>query len=307
MTYALENLQPSPPPVVGIPPGFTAAASRVLEHLHSIGGGTWLAVRVDGEVATVVAAAGHEWTISSPDLDLPPSVESLVAAGRGSDSAVIIAGPDRAIAVPVQVSDVVVGVLCGLGVDEVALHADQVAGLELQTDLLAGILEHELVADSARRQVEHLETQALRDGLTGLLNRAGWNQVIERETERCRRYGSAAAILVVDLDDLKVVNDRFGHARGDELLLALAEAMTEISRASDAVARLGGDEFALLALETGDEVAEQIAARLRVELETRGIAASIGAVDSGPRADLVEAWRLADLAMYTDKRARRQD
>lgn len=90
------------------------------------------------------------------------------------------------------------------------------------------------------------EAAAVRDQLTGLANRRGLAMVGGQIVEQARRQGDAAHCIFVDIDGLKIVNDRLGHAAGDEVIVAVAEAMREVTRATDVVARWGGDEFCVV-------------------------------------------------------------
>jgi len=152
---------------------------------------------------------------------------------------------------------------------------------------------------------------ATHDALTGLPNRALFLERLSEALSRARRSGHALAVLFLDLDDFKCVNDRFGHDAGDALLRAVAERLQRALRASDLAARFGGDEFTVLLEEVADEVmARQIAARLRAAMEhpvlfeghrfeprvSVGVVCSV-AGDLRPE-DLL---RRADEAMYRDK------
>ena len=88
------------------------------------------------------------------------------------------------------------------------------------------------------------------DPLTGTANRRGFERALEVELERSARRGHPCALVIVDLDDFKLVNDRHGHGVGDEVLVMLAERLRDSVRSADTVARLGGEEFALLLPET---------------------------------------------------------
>src|SRR5262252_1462177 len=91
-----------------------------------------------------------------------------------------------------------------------------------------------------------LEARADTDPLTGLLNRRGFERELSRMLAQVKRHGTTAALIYLDLDGFKPVNDRHGHAAGDAVLTAVAVALTRAVRSSDVVARLGGDEFAVL-------------------------------------------------------------
>jgi diguanylate cyclase (GGDEF)-like protein len=106
---------------------------------------------------------------------------------------------------------------------------------------------------------ESLRRSALRDPLTGLCNRRGLDDRMGYEVARHSRERRRFAVIAIDLDGFKRVNDRFGHAAGDELLRDVAEALTFAVREQDTVARLGGDEFCVLAPETGRGGGQQLA------------------------------------------------
>ena len=113
-----------------------------------------------------------------------------------------------------------------------------------------------------QERVEQLDQLAHRDSLIDLPNRRGFMRELERLIARVDRYGINAAMLFVDVDGLKMINDSFGHRAGDEALVQIANLLSKGVRHSDVVARIGGDEFGIL-LECSDEgSAQETAARL---------------------------------------------
>jgi diguanylate cyclase (GGDEF)-like protein/PAS domain S-box-containing protein len=168
---------------------------------------------------------------------------------------------------------------------------------------------------SARKDVEsQLRHQALHDPLTALANGVLLRDRIEHALRHRRRAGSSTALLLLDLDEFKEINDSLGHQAGDQALLHVTERVLGCIREDDTFARLGGDEFAILLEDVGDPAeAEAIAERILDAIEApirllRGdlvrLGASIGLVldgDLGSGAD--EALRNADVAMYAAKRA----
>jgi diguanylate cyclase (GGDEF)-like protein len=150
---------------------------------------------------------------------------------------------------------------------------------------------------------------ALTDPLTSAANRRGLGERIEYEVTRHARLKHRFAVVMIDLDGFKLVNDRFGHRAGDELLRDVAQAMREAVRDQDTVARLGGDEFCVLAPETDRAGAEALAAK--VEAAVRGVttgfeslSASVGAAiwpDDGTTP--LEVLDAADAAQISAKRA----
>ena len=93
---------------------------------------------------------------------------------------------------------------------------------------------------------ERLATQALTDPLTGLANRRAFDQRLAEETERALRHGRELSLMLVDVDHFKAINDRFGHATGDRVLVNLARDMQAVMRQGDLLARIGGDEMAMI-------------------------------------------------------------
>jgi len=158
-----------------------------------------------------------------------------------------------------------------------------------------------------------LAHQASHDGLTGLLNRAAFEQALERALRAAQALDRHAAVLYLDSDDFKDINDRFGHAAGDEVLIGVAARLRACLRESDVVARLGGDEFAVLLAplqRPGDaiRVAEHILASLREPIMLKSGAAISASISIGIAAHPVHGTtaeallRAADTAMYGAKR-----
>jgi diguanylate cyclase (GGDEF)-like protein len=138
------------------------------------------------------------------------------------------------------------------------------------------------VRERLRRERDALRATALRDPLTGLRNRRSLLERGEYEIARHTRGGRSFCVLMLDLDGFKRLNDRFGHAAGDDLLREVADALTRAMRDQDTVARLGGDEFCVLAPETDTPGAQRLLARAmaavgRVTTGIDALAASAGA------------------------------
>ena len=171
---------------------------------------------------------------------------------------------------------------------------------ELVRELLRSSREREQALDAAEQASELAGV----DPLTGLGNRRAWRQALDQETARQRRYPSNTTVLVVDLDDLKQVNDSEGHRAGDDHLRRAASALRAAARRVDVVCRLGGDEFAVLAPNTDSRGATVLVDRVRRELEVVQVRASVGACTTD-LTDLDLAWQDADARMYDDKRQRR--
>jgi diguanylate cyclase (GGDEF)-like protein len=151
---------------------------------------------------------------------------------------------------------------------------------------------------------EDLRRRADRDPLTGVLNHRAYYERLTEELARCQRSGSTLAVLVVDLDDFKAVNDRRGHLTGDRVLRDTAAAIDAACRPSDAAGRLGGDEFAVILPDTGLE-AELAARRLLEAVAAKAkVAASIGVAVSAPgEIDPLALMARADASLLQAKRA----
>ena len=167
---------------------------------------------------------------------------------------------------------------------------------------------------AAERELERL---AYRDPLTGLLNRRRFGETLEHELARMRRYGGLAALLVIDVDRFKRVNDSIGHKAGDDVLCAVAETLRRRLRVTDVAARMGGDEFAVLGIGvTSAEEARTIAADIAEAIRSQSIltsgravqvTVSIGVAILDPQSGTTEdsAFVTADDAMYQAKRSGR--
>ncbi|QJR82375.1 diguanylate cyclase [Alteromonas pelagimontana] len=122
------------------------------------------------------------------------------------------------------------------------------------------------------RQTLQLESLAATDPLTNLANRRKFDEAIEHEIERCQRNGNPLALLIVDIDDFKSYNDYYGHAKGDDCLVAVARILkAEAKRSTDLVSRLGGEEFGIILGETDDSGAMAIAEAIIAEFRHQQI------------------------------------
>jgi diguanylate cyclase (GGDEF)-like protein/PAS domain S-box-containing protein len=170
-------------------------------------------------------------------------------------------------------------------------------------------------AETALRQrEEQLRMLSLSDELTGLYNRRGLFALGEHTLRVARRRGRGMGVIYVDIDGLQAVNERFGHAQGDEVLRTVADAMRASVRESDVLGRVRGDEFVIL-VEDGPAVTAGLIARLRRRVEGANrrisrplrLSLSVGAVDwePGESVTLQELIERAGQRMYDDKRAGR--
>jgi diguanylate cyclase (GGDEF)-like protein len=178
---------------------------------------------------------------------------------------------------------------------------------------LAALLGALILTSSRRERMQRLERDAYQDSLTGLKNRRSFEHDLRATMARGRREGTTGALLMIDLDDFKNVNDSLGHPAGDSLIAEVAEVLRKRTRESDVLARLGGDEFAIVlprcSAAEARIAAEAIAEAVREHEPAAGdpITASVGVAIFGddPRASLETIVSEADTAMYAAKDAGR--
>jgi diguanylate cyclase (GGDEF)-like protein len=172
-------------------------------------------------------------------------------------------------------------------------------------------LSSKLAASQAR--IDELEARVDIDPLTDILNRRGFERELTRSLAYVKRYGASVALVFIDLDHFKPVNDRHGHAAGDAMLKAVAVALTGKVRASDVVARIGGDEFAVILWNLSPEDAAAKARALEAAIyatplrwndTTLVVGASAGVAPFGPLDTPAEMMAAADAAMYARKAER---
>jgi diguanylate cyclase (GGDEF)-like protein len=168
----------------------------------------------------------------------------------------------------------------------------------------------------AQALIDQLEASADTDFLLGILNRRGFERELNRSVGYIKRYHASGAVIVLDVDRLKPINDAFGHAAGDQVLKAVVAVLLRQVRASDVLGRLGGDEFALLLWNLNETDARAKAAALEQTIDQlsfvfRGrevkAGASTGVAVLGPHADAGQALEQADSAMYLRKAQRRHE
>lgn len=162
-----------------------------------------------------------------------------------------------------------------------------------------------------RREVEmQLEHQAHTDPLTGLLNRRGWTQYADKMVAQARRHRFGVAVLMIDIDHFKQVNDRFGHEAGDRALVLLGQCMRSTMRESDICGRLGGEEFALLLAHLDEPAAVSLDQRLRHLFQTTtgqqlgitlNFSSGLAFCDFSQADALKKALMRADAGMYQAK------
>ena len=189
---------------------------------------------------------------------------------------------------------------------------DSVADISDSDRLLAEIGRLRAQIAQLEERVEQLDLLAHQDTLVCLPNRRGFMRELEQLVDRAKRYGETGAMLYVDLDGLKMINDTFGHKAGDEALMQVAQLLVGGVRRSDVVARIGGDEFGIL-LSHSDEVAAHETAGRLVDLiadcdfmhdgDALPLSVAIGVAVIGPEDEPERIMARADEEMYRRKAA----
>jgi diguanylate cyclase (GGDEF)-like protein len=240
-------------------------------------------------------------------------------SGRAiAEGTLVIAGPEeillarpllaaenvvRAMAAPVRDGERVVGTIL-----VATTRADHVFGAPEQ-EVLTAFAEHASLALTDAKRVEHIQRLAFHDELTGLVNRSLFMERLEQALLRAHRRRSHVAVLYLDLDRFKTINDSLGHTAGDQLLVIVGDRLRQCLRGEDTASRLGGDEFAILAhcdRSGAIEIAHRVLAAMEPAFSLDGrevfAAASIGiCTDRGGRSNAERMLRDADTAMYRAK------
>lgn len=304
---------------------FESAGKAVLRFLHEcLGFALWMITRTEGDDWIVLQSEDHGYQVQPgqvfkwADSFCSHMVQGLAPqiAPYSDDIELYAAAPiGRQVPIKAYIGCPLVkedgslfGTLCAIDPSPQSEALYQEQGLiELLGNLLSVILQKELREEKSARQLERIQAEALTDGLTGLYNRRGWDRLVEAEEERSRRHGHPCAVYIIDLDNLKEVNDQCGHAAGDELIRQAAQVLQETIRGDDRLARLGGDEFAILSVEMNKQNAELLFERITQALAQANVEASIGYALRHPSTGLNEAIIQADQQMYFHKRAKDKD
>lgn len=217
-----------------------------------------------------------------------------------------IPGARSEVAVPLIADGKIIGVFNAESVEPDAFGPEDVQTLTVIARQAAEVLRSAQLLEETRRL-------AITDSLTGLFNRRHFSQQLEENVSRALRYQEPLALVFVDMDHFKLVNDRFGHHAGDRCLQALADTLRDSVRDSDQIARIGGEEFAVLLIRADRQLALSIAQRLHERIDNLileedpplpvNLTASLGVAffpDDGD--DPKSLMRAADRALYTAKR-----
>src|SRR5579859_4260236 len=236
-----------------------------------------------------------------------PDVRATVSAvGRSESRVEGVAGHDgwNALRAQLRTGGRTVGMM------SVGTRRDRLFGA---SDLLfmAAVSDQIAIALDRARQFSN---EARTDHLTGLANRREFERVLEREVALAERHGRQLTLMMIDVDNLKKINDRKGHSAGDAALKLVAQELQRVMRASDVCGRLGGDEFAVAMPETDPHRAGEVARRLRDSIQTMNLGArstntvevSIGLGAWRQGMDWEALVQVADEALYEDKRHRKE-
>ena len=250
-----------------------------------------------GDVLTLTSEAGRD-----PD-SLPPGARER--ATRVAD----LRGARENVAAELlrDLTAIQVAILGSLAKDPEGLDVEGYADIALRLAEAIGLLQSVAVEGLVERQVNELESLANSDPLTGLSNRRYLQDQLRQALGIYKRYETPFALLILDVDGLKRVNDSKGHQAGDRALVQVATAMRRTLRTTDTAARIGGDEFCVLATNQNAAAAEPLAQRIvdAVDAETGSdspIGISIGVVSCPEHGDDTDALlEMADQAMYRAK------
>lgn len=303
--------------------GFEEACRLSLTFLHErLGLGLWMVTRTQGDDWIVLDADDTTYGIGAGDvLRWSDSFCSRMVQGEGPfiapDARLVSAYVNAPVAQQLEINAYVgaplcapdgslFGTLCAIDPEPQSQEIERELPLvRLISTLLGTVLAAELRAHEQHRRAEREQLAANQDALTRVGTRRYWDSIVAAEEVRSKAVGAPLAVVAIDLDGLKRVNDVEGHHAGDLMLSRAARSIVRAVRSDDVVARVGGDEFAVLATNCPDVQAERMAARIRVALELEGIAASVGYAMRSPSSTIDVAWREADARMYAEKRAPR--
>ncbi len=290
-----------------LPDVLAAVASGTKDALPAAGVAVFLLSR-GGEVADAAVAGAVPLEMVGKQRELPPLARRAVAAdrplrrSRSDDSAAVVAAPIRA---HQRVVGAIVAVDDGARPDFGARHIDVLVALAAQ----AG------TAIDNVRLFEEVQRLAITDDLTGIHNRRHLFELADHEFAQAQRYHRPLAAIMFDLDHFKEVNDRHGHAVGDEVLCAVARVCDYLIREVDVLGRYGGEEFAVLLPETDLKAALEVAERFReavaaetIDTNAGPIAVTVSAGVAEIHPDMIDVHELinrADAAMYFAKRSGR--
>ncbi|MDT8408940.1 MAG: sensor domain-containing diguanylate cyclase [Wenzhouxiangellaceae bacterium] len=300
---------------------FREAAEKTLAFLHHrYAFDLWMVTRVSGEDWIMLETVANDYGMETGQVfNWTDSFCSRMVAGdgpriapRSRDVDAYACAPigekltiGAYIGIPLADRDgSLFGTLCAIDPQEHPEISDEdLPLLELISSLLSMVLGREMESMQNQRQAERFRSDSMTDVLTGLSNRRGWDAYLDAEEQRARQFADPIFVTIVDLDELKKVNDGAGHAAGDELLKTASQTLRATIRETDIAARIGGDEFAVAGVMTSRMSCQEVSRSLRESLAQAGVRASVGTALRAPDSDLARTWALADRRMYAQKRA----
>ncbi len=302
-------------------PDFRALVRRTLEFLaRQVPMGAWLFTRVNGEDWVILDVVGDGYDITAGDvLPWADSFCNRMVAGEGpriaADAQAVPAYAEQPVfdltigrycGVPVAVEGMgLFGTLCGIDPEPGSVEMLAAGPWVINAaEMLSSALALDLERDRLAHELDRAKQAARTDGLTGMGNQRGFEHAVQAADSRSRRYGSTAAVVVVDLDDLNGINTREGEPAGDELIRRTAEVLHRATRTEEPVFRTGGDRFAVVVPDATPTAGHELRVRIREELQHAGIAAALGVRCQQPGRPLATTVDEATTAMLADKRER---
>ncbi|HEV7399205.1 MAG TPA: diguanylate cyclase [Solirubrobacterales bacterium] len=302
---ARNSGKPSATPVMRLPVGGTGI--NVFRPVYRDGAPTATVAERRAALAGFAVGAFHVPDLARAANNALPNDVAVSLVERGKPVAGRSLQREETAAAPIQIADrtwlLVVRDPSRPGVDLPVLIA--LVGLSVAALLAALVLIW-----SRNDRMQELRRQASHDSLTGLKNRRRFEEELRAELARSGRYGVPGALLMLDLDHFKRVNDTLGHPAGDRVIAEIADAMRARTRETDVLARLGGDEFAVIlprcSLEEAQDVAAEIATAIRERMRGEDmppVTTSVGIAPFGPERKLSYEAVLAkaDAALYAAK------
>ena len=259
------------------------------------------------------SASGGAWIAV---IGFSPAPSAVIFAMMAMDKISIGGLPFLARCLAVQAAAAaVVAMMFGVELRSLSSIVERVATLPLLVvyPIAIGLTTYRL-ARRVRSQNQTLAMLSSIDGLTGLLNRAHWEAAVAAEFQRCRRIGHASALVMLDIDHFKAINDRYGHPVGDAVIREMAWALRSAVRLHDVPGRYGGEEFGVVLPGTDVAGAELLAERIRTRIEAmvlepkKGVRATVSlgvAAFDARDADQTDWISRADRALYAAKNSGR--
>ena len=298
---------------------FRAEIRRILAFLQArFGFDLWMFTRVVGEEWIVVSSEDTGYGISdgdtfhwadsfcsqmvigngpqiAPDSDQVPSFKSAKIGEKIQIRAYI--------GVPVnQPNGELFGTLCAIDPNPKSTSlVDELPLINMFGSLIGRLIATEIQLQTLEQKALEARLASEYDALTGIKNRLAWKQYIELEEARAITLATPVAVIILDLDDLKEINDSLGHQAGDKLLSNFSQILVGTVKSRGNVFRIGGDEFAILISNAHQSMVRQLFLEIRMMLDRARIQASAGIGFRSSTQNIEEAWEQADREMYQDK------